>query len=132
MNSEFENAIASWLRSQPAFDGVAVHTGQSSEEIPGDQPIVVVSCENAESAVAGLYRSSVQITASTPIVMESAIELHRVLTTSLRALVGLSGVSAFFPATLAFSGRHLTSWSEARENDRLHTTAEIVIGVREI
>lgn len=132
MNIEIENAIGSWLRTQTDFDGIAVHTGQSSDEIPGDQPIVVVSCENAESPVSGLYKSSMQITVSTPIVLEGALDTHRFLTAALRRSVDLSGVSAFFPEALAFSGRHLTSWSEARENDRLHTTAEIVIGVREI
>lgn len=132
MTLEIQNAVANYLHDLPELDGVAIHTATDDKEIPGDQPVVVVSCDNADSPVAGLYRATVQITLSTPAVIEDSLEMHRSLDASLRAGANLSGVSAFFPQALAFSGRHLTSWSEARENDRLHTTAEIVIGVQEI
>ncbi len=132
MNLEIETAISSWLRSLPEFDGIAVHTGQSADEIPNDQPIVVVSCDSAESPVAKLYRATVQITLSTPVLLEEALETHRTLTAAIRTAANLSAVSTFFPPSLVFSGSHLTTWSESREDERLITTAELVVGIREI
>jgi hypothetical protein len=61
-----------------------------------------------------------------------ALETHRTLTAALRTAANLSAVSTFFPPSLVFSGRHLTTWSESREDERLVTTAELVVGVREI
>lgn len=132
MNLEVESSLAAWLRSQAAFDGVAVHTGQNNEEIPGDQPVLIVSCDNAESPVSGLYRATVNLTLSTPVVVDGSMDLHRSLASSLRAAGSLAGVASFFPSSLVFSGSHLSSVAEARENDRLHTTCEIILGVREI
>jgi len=132
MTLEIQNSVANYLHDIPELGGVGIHTSSDEREIPGDMPVIVVACDNADSPVAGLYRATLQITLSTPAVIEDSLETHRSLAASLRAAANLSGVSDFFPSTLVFSGRHLTSWSESRETDRLHTTVDIVIGVREI
>jgi len=132
MTLEIQNAVANYLHDLPELEGVGIHTSSDDKEIPGDMPVIVVACDNADSPVEGLYRATLQITLSTPAVIEDSLETHRSLAASLRAAASLSGVSAFFPQSLIFSGRHLSSWSESRENDRLHTTAELVIGIREI
>jgi hypothetical protein len=132
MTLDTQNAVVAYLRALPLMEGLTIHGATDDKEIPGDQPCVVVACDNAESPVAGLYRATVQITLSTPVLLEDALETHRALATALRTAANLSAVSTFFPPTLVFSGRHLTTWTETREDERLVTTAEVVVGVREI
>jgi hypothetical protein len=132
MTLDTQNAIVAYLRALPAMEGLTIHGATDDKEIPGDLPVIVVSCDNAESPVAKLYRATVQITLSTPVLLEDALETHRTLTAALRTAANLSAVATFFPPTLVFSGRHLTTWSESREDERLVTTAELVVGVREI
>ena len=132
MTLDTQNAIVAYLRALPAMEGLTIHGSTDDKEIPGDLPVIVVSCDNAESPVAKLYRATVQITLSTPVLLEDALETHRALTAALRTAATLSAVSTFFPPTLVFSGRHLTTWSESREDERLVTTAELVVGIREI
>jgi hypothetical protein len=132
MTLDTQNSIAAHLRSVAALEGVAIHTSSSELEIPGDASAIVVSCDTAESPVAGLYRATVQISLSTPCLLPDALETHRTLASILRPAVNLDSVSTKFPAHLAYSGRHLTTWSESREDERFLTTAELVVGVREI
>jgi hypothetical protein len=127
-----QNAIVAYLRALPIMEGLTIHGATDDKEIPGDQPVIVVACDNAESPVAKLYRATVQITLSTPVLLEDSLETHRALTTALRTAANLAAVATFFPPTLVYSGRHLTTWNETREDERLTTTAELVVGVREI
>jgi len=133
MTLETELALVAYFRALPALEGCDIHSGQSDLEIPGDQPAIVVSCSNAESPVENLYRATVQISLSTPCILADALETHRSLASILRPALSLTGsVAAAFPAHLAYSGRHLTTWTESREDERYLTTAEMLIGVREI
>ena len=125
-------AFASFLRASADLDGIAIHTSSDDKEIPGDAPAIVISCDTAESPVAGLYRATVQIVLSTPCLMADGLETHHSVAAILRPLLSLTGLATHFPSHLAYSGRHLTQWSESREDDRWITTAELVIGVREI
>lgn len=132
MTLETQNALVAYLRALPAMEGLIVHGGSDDKEIPGDQPCIVVACDNAESPVAGLYRATVQVTLSTPVLLEDALETHSALATKLRSAINLASVATFFPPALVFSGRHLVSWSDSREDERFLTTAELAVGVREI
>lgn len=133
MTLEVQHALASLFRAAQEFEGVAIHASSDEKEIPGDQPALVVVCDTAESPVAGLYRATVQITLSTPCLLPEGLETHRVLATMLRQLLGdIAQLSEHLPETLAYSGRHLTSWSDSREDERWLTTAELVLGIREI
>jgi hypothetical protein len=133
MSLEVQHALASLFRAADEFDGIAIHASSDDKEIPGDQPAVVVVCDTAESPVAGLYRATVQITLSTPCLLQDGLETHRTLASVLRQQLGdLAQLSTHLPETLAYSGRHLTSWSDSREDERWLTTAELVLGIREI
>jgi hypothetical protein len=133
MTLEVQHAIAELFRTADEFDGIAIHASSDDKEIPGDQPALVVVCDNAESPVAGLYRATVQITLSTPCLLQDGLETHRTLASVLRQHLGdLAQLSTHLPATLAYSGRHLSSWADSREDERWTTTAELVVGVREI
>lgn len=133
MTLEVQHALASLFRAADEFEGVAIHTSSDDKEIPGDQPALVIVCDTAESPVAGLYRATVQLTLSTPCLLQDGLETHRTLAAFLRQLLGdLAQVSEHLPETLAYSGRHLTSWSDSREDERWLTTAELVLGIREI
>ena len=133
MTLEVQHALAALCRAADEFEGVAIHTSSDDKEIPGDQPAVVIVCDTAESPVAGLYRATVQLTLSTPCLLQDGLETHRTLAAFLRQLLGdLAQVSEHLPETLAYSGRHLSSWSDSREDERWLTTAELVLGIREI
>ncbi len=133
MTLEVQHALASLFRAAEELEGVAIHASSDDKEIPGDQPALVVVCDTAESPVAGLYRATVQVTLSTPCLLQEGLETHRTLSTMLRQLLGdIAQLSTYLPATLAYSGRYLSSWSDSREDERWITTAELVIGVREI
>lgn len=133
MTLEVQHALAALFRAADEFEGVAIHASSDDKEIPGDQPALVVACDTAESPVAGLYRATVQITLSTPCLLVDGLETHRTLAAFLHQLLGdLAQVSTHLPETLAYSGRHLTQWSDSREDERWLTTAELVLGIREI
>ena len=131
MNLEIETALAAWLRAQPAFDGVPVHTGQSADTIPGDAPSVIVACEQAEPVVMGLYRATVRIVFSTPAVLD--LDLHRQAAASLKtAILSPDDLPDFFPQNIHLAGAVLTNMSESVASDRWITAAELVLGLSEI
>lgn len=132
MTLETQNALVAYFRALPDFEGLAIHGGSDDREIPGDVPALIVACDDAESPVAGLYRVTAQVTLSTPAFAEEALETHRTLSTALRGHLNLAAVATFFPPGLVYSGRHLNTWAEAREENRLLATAELFVGVREI
>lgn len=133
MTLEVQHALAALFRTAEEFDGLAIHASSDEKEIPGDQSAIVIICDAAESPVAGLYRATVQIVLSTPCLLQDGLEAHRTLASVLRQQLGdLAQLSNHLPETLAYSGRHLTSWADSREDERWTTTAELVVGVREI
>lgn len=126
MNLTVENSLVAWLRSLDAFEGLAIHPGQSNDEIPGDQPAIVVACESTETVGGNLYRSTVNILLTTPAMLE--IEQHRTLADALRAAVyAPTGMAeAFDPAVL--HGAVLLSFAESQSNERWVNTAQLVVG----
>ena len=131
MNLEIENAIAAWLRSLPEFDGIAIHTGQSADTIPGDAPSVIAACEQAEPVVMGLYRATVRIVFSTPAVLD--LDLHRQSAAALKtAILSPDDLPEFFAENVHLAGAVLTNMSESVASDRWITSAELVLGLSEI
>lgn len=131
MNIEIETALAAWLRSLPEFDGIAIHTGQSSDVIPGDAPSVIAACEQAAPVVMGLYRATVHIVFSTPAVLD--LDLHRQAAISLKtAILSPDDMPDFFPQNIHLAGAVLTNMSESVASDRWITSAELVLGLSEI
>ena len=99
MNLEIETALSSWLRAQPAFDGVPVHTGQSSDEIPNDQPVIVVGVDTTEVIGLSLYKITASVVLVTPSLLEGSLELHSGLSSALRScLISATALGAAFPA----------------------------------
>lgn len=133
MTLEVQHAIAALFRSADEFEGIAIHASSDEKEIPGDQSALVIVCDTAESPVAGLYRATVQIVLSTPCLLQDGLETHRTLASVLRHQLGdLAQLSEHLPETLAYGGRHLSSWADSREDERWLTTAELILGIREI
>ena len=118
MNIPVETALAAWLRSQPAFDGIPVHTGQSSDPIPNDQPVLIVGVESTEAIVRGLYKVTASIVLATPSVVEAALDTHAAL-------------AASFAAPLTLAGADLRTWSESQQDGRWITTAALTLGLVE-
>lgn len=130
MNLLVEQSLATWLHSLPAFDGIAIHTGQSNAEIPGDAPSVVCACENCEIVAGTLYRATAAILISTPSTLD--IDQHRALTAALRtALKSLGDISPFFTEA-ALAGVVLTSLAESQASDRWLCAANLTLGLAEI
>jgi hypothetical protein len=130
MNLEVETSLAAWLRSQPAFDGIPVHTGQSSDPIPNDQPVLIVGVDSSEVIAAQLYKLSVSIVAATPCIVEGALEAHSGISANLRtAILAADQLAASFPASITLAGAVLASISETRESDRWLTTASLTLGL---
>ncbi len=132
MNLEVESSLAAWLRSQPAFDGIPVHTGQSSDPIPNDQPVLIVGVESTELVVRGLYKVTASIVLATPSVVEAALDTHAALATALRdSLLAADQLAASFAAPLTLAGADLRTWSESQQDGRWITTAALTLGLVE-
>lgn len=130
MNLEVESSLAAWLRSQPAFDGLPVHTGQSSDHIPNDQPVLIVGVESTELVVRGLYKITASIVLATPSVVEASLENHTALSAALRdSLLAADQLAASFAAPLTLAGADLRSLSESQQDGRWLTTASLRLGV---
>ena len=130
MNLEVETSLAAWLRSTPAFDGIPVHTGQSSDPIPNDQPVLIVGVESTELVVRGLYKVTASIVLATPSVVEASLENHTTLATALRdSLLAADQLAASFTAPITLAGADLTTWSESQQEGRWLTTASLLLGL---
>jgi hypothetical protein len=132
MNLEVESSLAAWLRALPAFDGIPVHTGQSSDPIPNDQPVLIVGVESTEAVVRGLYKVSATIVLTTPAVVEAALETHAALAGSLKtSLLAADLLADSFAAPLTLAGADLRTWSESQQDGRWLTTAQLTLGLVE-
>jgi len=130
MNLAIENALSSWLRSLPEFDGVPVHTGQSSDEIPNDAPVLLVGVESTELVAINLYKVSASIVIASPSVLTDALEAHGSLANSLRsALLAPADISDSFPPGLSLAGADLRTWAESQQDGRWLTTATLSLGL---
>lgn len=130
MNIEIETSLAAWLRSQPAFDGIPVHTGQSADPIPNDQPVLIVGVDSTELVVLRLYKASASIVLATPCVLEAALETHTALAASLRdCLLAGDSLAASFEPPLTLAGADLASVNEAQQEGRWLTTAALRLGL---
>ncbi|MEY3726452.1 MAG: GTPase, partial [Chloroflexota bacterium] len=73
MNLQIEQSVRDWLASLEAFEGIAIHCGQSDDEIPNDEPLIMVACEDINTPAPTLYVASVRLIVSTPSVMADAL-----------------------------------------------------------
>lgn len=130
MNLEVESSLAAWLRAQPAFDGVPVHTGQSSDTIPNDQPVIIVGVDTTDVIALSLYKITATVVLVTPSILDGSLELHSGLASSLRTcLLSANQLGAAFPAGMTLAGAVLSSLSESRDSDRWLNTATITLGL---
>ena len=128
MNIPVETSLAAWLRALPAFDGIPVHTGQSADTIPQDQPVLLAGCESTEAVARGFYKATASIVLVTPSVIEGSIEAHAALADSLRAslLAATELANAFAPA-LTLAGADLRSVDDTQSDGRWVTTAALTL-----
>jgi hypothetical protein len=128
MNLTVEASLKSWLSSLEAFDGIAIHSGQSNEEIPGDQPALIVGCESVDAIGRGLHRATAGVALTTPAHLE--LEQHRQLIDALRtSLLNADDLAASFAPSLTLVGAVLTNFSESVASGRWIGTAEIILGL---
>ena len=85
MNLQTEQSVRDWLASLEAFEGIAIHCGQSDDEIPSDEPLITVACEDINTPAATLYIASLRIIIGSPSVIEGSLDSHRSLVANLRA-----------------------------------------------
>lgn len=130
MNIEIESSLAAWLRAQPAFDAVPVHTGQSADPIANDQPVLIVGVDSTELVVRRLYKASATIVLATPAVVEAALENHAALSAALRdSLLTADQLAASFEPPLTLAGADLASVTESQQEGRWLTTAALRLGL---
>lgn len=130
MNLEVESSLAAWLRAQPAFDGVPVHTGQSADTIPNDVPVLLVGVESTELVALSLYKVSASIVLASPSLVADALEAHTALADSLRsALLAPTDIEDAFPSSLTLAGADLRTWAESQQDGRWLTTATLSLGL---
>jgi hypothetical protein len=128
MNLPVETSLAAWLRATPAFDGIPVHTGQSADTIPQDQPVLLAGCESTEAVARGFYKATASIVLVTPSVIEGSLEAHAALAESLRSslLAATELADAFAPA-LTLAGADLRSVDDTQSDGRWVTTAALTL-----
>ena len=128
MNIGVETSLAAWLRSQPAFDGIPVHTGQSADTIPQDQPVLLAGCESTEAVARGFYKATASIVLVTPSVIEGSLEAHAALAESLRAsLLSAADLADAFAPALTLAGADLRSVDDSQSESRWVTTAALTL-----
>lgn len=128
MNLLIEESLQSWLRSLEAFDGLAIHTGQSSEEIPRDQPALIAACESVEMVGGPYHTARAVILLSTPSHLD--IEQHRELVASLRAnLTEPTGLAEAFAESAQLAGAVLNSFTESQADARWLCQAQLNLGL---
>ena len=128
MNIPVESSLAAWLRSQPAFDGIPVHTGQSAETIPQDQSVLLAGCESTEAVARGFYKATASIVLVTPAVLENSLEAHTALAESLRAsLLAATDLADAFAPALTLAGADLRSVDDSQSDGRWVTTAALTL-----
>jgi len=130
MNTTIEQAIAAWLASVSAFASIAIHAGQSAEEIPNDYPVIYVVCHNTESPAHSLYSAIVQVIISTPEIIEGNLAVHTSLVSSLRDLLREADAMAqFFPDSTCCVGAAINKWDDSQDSGRWTTAADITLGI---
>jgi hypothetical protein len=128
VNIPVESALAAWLRATPAFDGIPVHTGQSADTIPQDQPVLLAGCESTEAVARGFYKATASIVLVTPSVIEGSLEAHTALAESLRsALLAASELADAFAPALTLAGADLRSVDDTQSDGRWITTAALTL-----
>jgi hypothetical protein len=131
VNIDIETSLAAWLRALPAFDGVPVHTGQSVDPIPADQPVLIVGVESVDPVAAGFHIARASIVLATSSVPEGGLEAHTALADSLStSLLALDALAAAFPPHLVLAGADLRSLAATQSDGRWLTTADLSLGVR--
>lgn len=126
MNIPVETSLAAWLRAQPAFDGIPVHTGQSAETIPQDQSVLLAGCESTEAVARGFYKATASIVLVTPAVLEGSLEAHAALAESLRSsLLSAADLADAFEPDLTLAGADLRSVDDSQSDGRWVTTAAL-------
>lgn len=128
MNIPVETSLAAWLRSQPAFDGIPCHTGQSADTIPQDQPVLLAGCESTEAVARGFYKATASIVLVTPSVIEGSLEAHAALADSLRSsLLSAADLADAFEPDLTLAGADLRSVDDTQSDGRWVTTAALTL-----
>ena len=128
MNIPVESSLAAWLRSQPAFDGIPCHTGQSAETIPQDQSVLLAGCESTEAVARGFYKATASIVLVTPSVIEGSLEAHAALAESLRSsLLSAADLADAFAPALTLAGADLRSVDDTQSDGRWVTTAALTL-----
>jgi hypothetical protein len=126
VNIPVESSLAAWIRSQPAFDGIPCHTGQSAETIPQDQSVLLAGCESTEAVARGFYKATASIVLVTPAVLEGSLEAHTALAESLRSsLLAATDLAAAFAPALTLAGADLRSVDDSQSDGRWVTTAAL-------
>ena len=128
MNIPVESSLAAWIRSQPAFDGIPVHTGQSAETIPQDQSVLLAGCESTEAVARGFYKANASIVLVTPALLEGSLEAHTALAESLRAsLLSAADLADAFAPSMTLAGADLRSVDDTQSDGRWVTTAALTL-----
>ena len=131
MNLAVEQSLATWLQNLPAFDGIAIHTGQSNAEIPGDAPSIIAACESVEAMSTSLHKATAAILLSTPSTQD--LEQHRQLVDSLRSsLYSATALANAFAPTATLLGADLQTFTESQTDDRWLCTAQLTLGLAAI
>ena len=132
MNLQIEQSVRAWLADQEAFEGIAIHCGQSDEEIPSDAPLITVACEDINTPAATLYIASLRIIVGSPSIIEGSLDSHRSLVASLRAtLADAEDMAEFFPIGITCAGASVNTWNESQGGDRWLSQVNLTLGLVE-
>ncbi len=132
MNLQTEQSVRDWLASLDPFEGIAIHCGQSDEEIPSDEPLITVACEDINTPAATLYIATLRIIVSSPSVIEGSLDSHRSLVASLRStLADAEDMAEFFPIGITCAGASVNTWNESQGGDRWLSQVNMTLGLVE-
>ena len=130
MNMEIETAVAAWIGSISDLMGMAIHPGQTDEEIPNDEPVIFVACDSAAATAPSLYIASVKIIISSPVVITGSLAAHKAAVAILRSSISDSAAIANqFAQPLSCRGGSMSGWDDSRTQTHWTTEITLTLGI---
>ncbi len=134
MNEQIERSFAGILKGH--LPSLQVRAATSSEPLPGDVQLAVVTCPEVEHVVGPLYRATIKIWLGTP-AFNVAETTHRAAAGHISAALARSAeaileTTAEFnqaAAPLELRGLHLRSITSEVVDDTWRTTFELLLGI---
>jgi hypothetical protein len=111
MTADIELGLIGILSNVVSLEGLLIHPGTSSAQIPNGQPLLIVEATNCQRSALGLWKATCPLRLTTP-AAGADLTLHRHRASEIVELFDLQGQGPSSPLASDFNSAQ-TSWSYA-------------------